>query len=482
MPTTIHLSAQDALFSLSNHPLVHFFENKTRDVDFMPTARLWDSLKCALKSFPILIGHIQETGRAVVVDESNPNLPDFVETSSSLHYGKLKEHQFNWNVWPSTIATVGPVTAPGHKGVIKLLSVHAVRLSDNSGLILFCNIPHYVLDGVGYYEFLGHWAMLCRERGKQPASHIPSPEPATSYVFDRSLLSRTLYAQRRSLDSKTVMFLTRKSCVSTIFAKLPYKLQTRLASTALRFNHANAHYFHVSSAALEGLYRLYCSKVTSVIDFNADSLASYAMLTALFSTAIIQAFVEKRNRRNFICRMLDSALGYVSRTSSSALTILNCVHAHKFLDIKYIGNPVFIQPVIAPLGGEKRDGAPSIFADVAEHIYTRVGSIDALLLGELYNTLQANPNTYANLAMSVAMGQPLLTFIDEREYRTEDVDFGCGSPSWVSALSWNMPNFIAFQACPQGLDGAIIYASLKDDILEYMFGNAFFTKYARLLF
>ncbi|KAJ2548759.1 hypothetical protein EV175_004702, partial [Coemansia sp. RSA 1933] len=139
-------------------------------------------------------------------------------------------------------------------------------------------------------------------------------------------------------------------------------------------------------------------------------------------------------------------------------------------------------PILYPLDRGQDSEAASIFASIANDIYTRIGSVDVPLLGELHDALEKTPDLYAKLAMSVAMGQPQLTFIDEREYRVADVDFGCGGPSWVGAPQWNMPNFIAFLACPQGIDGAIVYASLKDEILESMLCNIFFMDYARLLF
>ncbi|KAJ2089867.1 hypothetical protein IW138_003161 [Coemansia sp. RSA 986] len=223
------------------------------------------------------------------------------------------------------------------------------------------------------------------------------------------------------------------------------------------------------------------------IDLNPSGSASYAILVALFSMPIIQVLVRKSTRRRAILQKLVLTLHCAPQASDSSVTIINCIHAHKLLDMedrKYIGNPVFMQPVFVPLDYEQynENTLATAFANVVDHINAGVRSIDAPLLGGLLDTLDENPDTYAKLAISVAMGRPLLTFIDEREYRVGDVDFGCGSPSWVSAPAWNMPNFVAFLACPPGLDGTMVYTSLKDDIFERVSCNILFAKYARFLF
>ncbi|KAJ2890362.1 hypothetical protein GGI21_006191, partial [Coemansia aciculifera] len=178
------LSAQDAMYSFANHPLVHFFENKQRSSIFMPSDILQASLYTALKEFPLLLGHIRKgTGglSKVVIDKHDLNMPEFVESESSMHYRSLKDAQFAWSMWPRGVATVGPITTPNRHGVIKLLNVHVVRLRDNSGLVLFCNIPHFILDGIGYYDFLNRWASLCRAAISQES---PTEADRPMFVFD----------------------------------------------------------------------------------------------------------------------------------------------------------------------------------------------------------------------------------------------------------------------------------------------------------
>ncbi|KAJ1864129.1 hypothetical protein LPJ78_003598 [Coemansia sp. RSA 989] len=242
-PDTIALSAQDALLLFANHPLVHFYENKDGNDDFMPTSALKVSLYMALRDFPLLLGYIQDEkdGTAsVVVDKDNLNLPDFQETTSNVHFRTIKDAHYSWKTWPAWVATVGPATAPAEDGTIKLVNVNVVRLAENSGVIMFCNIPHYILDGVGFYEFLGHWATLCRYKRQASADEML---PSGKFLFDRARLAECWQGPRQSLDSLTETLLTKRSMVSRVLTLLPLTMRTRLVALGVSLNYGNGYFF-----------------------------------------------------------------------------------------------------------------------------------------------------------------------------------------------------------------------------------------------
>ncbi|KAJ2473616.1 hypothetical protein GGI02_000722 [Coemansia sp. RSA 2322] len=327
----VMLSAQDALFSFANHPLVHFYENTSNGgshIGFMPSAVLQASLYTALKDFPLLLGHIKDGpgGLAkIVVDKHGLNLPEFVESESSIHYQSLKEAQFKWSTWPKGVATVGPTTAPNKHGAIKLLNVHIVRLHEDSGLILFCNIPHYILDGFGYYAFLSHWAAICRTFCRQEPP-LTEQHCQPLYTFDRAIVD-------------------------------------------------------------EGLQDILS------LDAGEESLAKVASQATL-----------------------------------------------------------------------------------------ALGGITAPLVGEFVDFLNANPNAYARYAAYMAAATNVLTIIDERGYHTQSVDFGHGGPTWVSGIPWHIPNFVAFFASPARPGDVDVYVSHSPRVADALAKDAFFAKYARLLF
>ncbi|KAJ1953661.1 hypothetical protein EC988_002867, partial [Linderina pennispora] len=107
-------SAQSQIFSLGildmlpsffNVPLVYFFGNPDGSDDFMPNRVLKESFYRTLRQFPILAGHINSRGKGIheiVVDKHNLNMPEYLESSDeSLHFNKLKDANFNFNIWPA---------------------------------------------------------------------------------------------------------------------------------------------------------------------------------------------------------------------------------------------------------------------------------------------------------------------------------------------------------------------------------------------
>ncbi|KAJ2887201.1 hypothetical protein IWW38_005168, partial [Coemansia aciculifera] len=127
------------------------------DPDFMPTEPLRESFYLALLDFPPFVGHfdVDSSGCGrIVVNKDNLNLPDYRESQSSVHFDDLQAAKFSWDALPAGAATVGAITTANSDSIIKPINIHIVRLHDNSGLVLFFNITHFLVDGVSYCEFL----------------------------------------------------------------------------------------------------------------------------------------------------------------------------------------------------------------------------------------------------------------------------------------------------------------------------------------
>ncbi|KAJ1909472.1 hypothetical protein LPJ71_003513, partial [Coemansia sp. S17] len=152
---TIELAVLDTLSSFSNIPFIYHFENTMaadkRDL-FMPGDALQDSFYKTLLEFPLLAGHLYmgaEGRGSVVVDRNNLNLPEYRESTCDVHFDELKAANYNWDLFPKDLVSVCVVTTAGADGVIKLANIHCARLRDNSGMLLFANMSHYVVDGIG---------------------------------------------------------------------------------------------------------------------------------------------------------------------------------------------------------------------------------------------------------------------------------------------------------------------------------------------
>ncbi|KAJ2122542.1 hypothetical protein IW147_003309 [Coemansia sp. RSA 720] len=137
----IALSAWDMSASHTNIPYIYYFKNPSSDPadNFMPLDKMRASFLKALEEFPILVGHITvgKDGRYVVdVDPHNLNMPEYLESQSTVHFYDLEKARFGWDALPQA-ATVGAFPTVGVSGVIKLANVNIIRLEENSGLVLF---------------------------------------------------------------------------------------------------------------------------------------------------------------------------------------------------------------------------------------------------------------------------------------------------------------------------------------------------------
>ncbi|KAJ2005201.1 hypothetical protein H4R26_002088 [Coemansia thaxteri] len=485
----VMLSAQDALFSFANHPLVHFYENTSNGgshIGFMPSAVLQASLYTALKDFPLLLGHIKDGpgGLAkIVVDKHGLNLPEFVESESSIHYQSLKEAQFKWSTWPKGVATVGPTTAPNKHGAIKLLNVHIVRLHEDSGLILFCNIPHYILDGFGYYAFLSHWAAICRTFCRQEPP-LTEQHCQPLYTFDRAIVDEGLQGQRCPLERPVIDMFTGSRITAKLLTLLSYSARTRLVSMCVNIDFGHAHLFRVSRESLAELRDQAKARIASSAD-----ISTYAVLAAFMCTSVCRAQNRSAREQIFFVRAAHAAAGAISSlfgTGQPQYTLVNMVHVHESLNLGsgrcYIGNPVILQPIRIPLDILSLDAGEESLAKVASQATLALGGITAPLVGEFVDFLNANPNAYARYAAYMAAATNVLTIIDERGYHTQSVDFGHGGPTWVSGIPWHIPNFVAFFASPARPGDVDVYVSHSPRVADALAKDAFFAKYARLLF
>ncbi|KAJ2791900.1 hypothetical protein GGI18_000811, partial [Coemansia linderi] len=462
-PGEVVLSSQDAMFSYANHPLVHFYENKGLGSSFMPSNMLQASLYSALKEFPLLLGHVRDGpgGQAkVVVDKHDLNLPEFVESESSIHFQSLKDAQFEWSAWPRGVATVGPITTPNKHGTVKLLNVHVVRLRDNSGLVLFCNIPHIILDGFGYYIFLSHWAALCRA-SISPGS--TSDAGRVSYVFDRAFVDGRLQGQRRPLGKQIVDILTTSSFTSTALNMLSFSSQLRLASLGISVNRGEAHFFRTTRESLEELSSLACAHASG----SPAGVSTYAILAAVVGAAICRAQSAADANRGLLAKAVSAAANTISSlfgARPAQFTLVNMVHAHHCLELDpgscYIGNPVVLLPIQAPAKHLAQAAGEESLAEVAAQVALAVNGTDASIVGEFISILNDNPGAHARYAAYMSSAANKLTVIDERSYNTRGMDFGAGRPTWVSGIPWHIPNFVALFASPSRDGDVYFYVSL----------------------
>ncbi|KAJ2234101.1 hypothetical protein IWW45_003675 [Coemansia sp. RSA 485] len=514
-PASFKLSEQDALFSLFNHPLVHFYQNTRKTKDFMPTGILRQSLVTTLREFPILLGHVQEAdGRldSVVVNKDSINVPEFTESQSSTRYSDLLSAQFNWRVWPDRVASTGAMVTPSSGGKVKLLSVHLTRLADNSGVILFCNIPHFIVDGFGYYEFLNKWACVCKE---QRSNHTDSEadnqyndntnandddngnygalkvtgSKQTRYVFDRETVYESLqFTHRQCLPMPAAKaIIETDSIVSRLLASLSFGNRLRIASIGMHLNHGLANWFWISTESIDLLLKLVTDD--DACHLSRDEISTYALVAALVDTAFVRAQKLMASRSGPIVR----AASFAGRIASKLLcggrandehVLINMVHTRRYLQPLdagyYFGNPVIIHPVLMPLKRAADKDARGSFVRLARAISKEMCGIDGPAVRGFVDMVCANPSAHARLAVFASAAPSTLTVVDERSYGMDRVDFGDGGPAWVSGISPHMPNMVALFQQPAPMHaGVAIYASFEPGLARLIASDPFFSVFSK---
>ncbi|KAJ2456738.1 hypothetical protein GGF42_003088 [Coemansia sp. RSA 2424] len=184
------------------------YGNHANDPHFMPAELLRESFYLTLLDFPLFVGRLEADGSGhawVVVDKDNLNIPEFLESESSVHFDDIQAAKFSWDALPEAVATASAITTVGTGGAIKSANIHVVRLRDNSGIVLYIGIAHYLVDGAAYSEFVCRWADVCR-RLSSGASSAELPSFQTS--FSRSTISDHLPDDRRALDDPTRELIT----------------------------------------------------------------------------------------------------------------------------------------------------------------------------------------------------------------------------------------------------------------------------------
>ncbi|KAJ2474007.1 hypothetical protein EV174_005646, partial [Coemansia sp. RSA 2320] len=279
---TFELSVVDTMSSFSNIPFIFHYENAASHDrgSFMTAYTMRESFYRTLLEFPILAGHLQmsSNGRAsVVVDRYNINYPQFCESECDTHFDQLKEAHFNWSLFPKDLVTVGVITAPGAAGTIKLANFHCVRLRDNSGMLVFANMSHYVVDGVGFCAFMDRWAEQCRLLCCADTGSIARQR---EFSFDRDIISKMLSPERRPLSKAASRMFFVPSLAADFLAWISPEWRGRILSFFAAMGNVEAHVFHVSKESLEDVRRsLSCFVPSDIRLSDNDLIASLASMT-----------------------------------------------------------------------------------------------------------------------------------------------------------------------------------------------------------
>ncbi|KAJ1670948.1 hypothetical protein GGF44_000918 [Coemansia sp. RSA 1694] len=482
---TIELAVLDTLSSFSNIPFIYHFENTTADKNdlFMPTDVLRVTFYKALLEFPILAGHLHMgyDGRAsVVIDRNNLNLPEYRESTCDVHFDQLKAASYNWDMFPKDLVAVSVLTTAGVDGVIKLANFHCARLRDNSGMLIFANMSHYVVDGVGFCAFMGRWAEYCQLACSKVGAVLQHHE----FTFDRNIVNKMLSFKRRPIsDAASHLFFVHRLAASALAWISPI-LRGRILSAFLSMSKAEAHMFHISRDRLEALR-------SSLVDYIPSDmrLSDNDLIASLASMTIVNGLNRKSNSNGGVLGRLKAACGrflggLLGKDTTEHITFLIADTRHRLGigESRYTGNCVIPQLVINPL---QRMAAPitsETHAHVACRVRAAVQDFDRPYISQFIDTLNKHPSSFAQ-PLVYTISHPEKVFItNQSRFPLYDLDYGFGTPAWVSPIPISAINFVKVMPVHPSQTGYNIHMTTTAYAMSNVLCNSSWQKLATLIF
>ncbi|KAI8326432.1 transferase family protein [Martensiomyces pterosporus] len=471
----IPLSSVAISAGMMNTPYATFYQNTDAVGDFMPSEQLKTALYPALQVFPILAGHLKQTGDdcfSMVVDKDNLNMPEYLESTSDVHYNDIKSAGFDRRTWPSGVATTGATMAPNASGVIKTTNVHIVRLKNNSGLILFLSIIHCVADGFAYFAFLNHWAAVCKAIR---SGTVETPKPVVEFTFDRSIVEQGLPTERKQLDPTTSSIFAQPNLLSKWLAWLSPKTRGRMLRCLVSLITTETHVFHIADNTLETLRSSACEFVPEGMRVS-DNDVLVALLNKTYAQAQRSA---KEKGSNIVTRVLGSigraTFGRLLDTEEHQVTGIACDIRPRIgvIDKNYIGCPQIASFVSSPLDDLLTPTTAESLANIAFDVRRSVHNLDASYVATVIDTINSVPSFFARPLVYLIRHHVIFTS-NQTRLRMFEADFGDSNQEWVTIIQ-ETPDIFAIMPCPPPIKGVNVMMCIKASIFKGILANEFWT-------
>ncbi|KAJ2785444.1 hypothetical protein H4R18_000527 [Coemansia javaensis] len=463
-PEVVPLNVLDTQGSFSNIPFVFFYENKAGEADFMQADLLRDSFYRMLRFFPMLVGHVKSKGFgnvSVVIDPANLNAPDYSEDSSDVHFDELKAAGFRWSAWPEGVATAGPMVKADKKGVIRLINVHVVRLKENSGVMVYFSIPHYVVDGESHMEVMRRW---CKIYELMRAGEQDAVDALPGYGFDRAVIKGSLPKERAPLDDETRAGFSDSTYMSEWFSWISPKLRGYILSKVTGRQHAEAHLFHVSAATFESLRTALREHVPGIDDLPVNEI-----LYALVSKTLVQSQI---------------LAGYGGKGGATTM-IAVVFELRKVLGLDhkdFIGN--VLMPKLT-LQSTEELGQPTSAETLAQTINANadiVRSVSAPQVGSFVDMVLAQPSAFTRPVVRYLPNKTAISFVYDLMPNMYEADFGYGRPEWVSPIEPFRAHACLLLTPRDPTDGFDVFLTAFPDVMKEVLKNEYWTDVAQLIY
>ncbi|KAJ1991017.1 hypothetical protein GGI25_003871 [Coemansia spiralis] len=472
---TFQLHPVDTQAAFLNIPYHFFYSNLNNMEDFMPSSVLKTGFYKALCHFPILAGQLQSDSSGivrVVVDPSRLNMPEYIESVSEIPFEALRKSNFHWSAWPQGLTTTSAITTAAGDGIIKLLNVHVVRMKDNSGVIIFVNIPHYVVDGTGFFSFVELWGNMCR------VGHSGN----YSYCFSREIISQNLPSNRKPLDADTVQIYTEFNPLADWLAWLSPKSRGWLLSKAqFKNKDVSSSTFRVPRSQLAELRRQVCQHLSreesATVEDTYVLAAAISMIVAQAHKACKeQGHSDEGNITRAVSAITNQIKHFYSVDDKRNQSLSLLADLRKGLGItgkNYMGNGLIPHSIQCPLDMLEVPIDAKSLAQPTRAVTNVYTGADAPLVASFIDMITERPSCFTRPMLFLAKNPTSLVITNETGFKLYKADFGAGYPEWVCSIPSFVANFVGFLPGPPPSTDIIVNIIMRTPVLKSIVANKF---------
>ncbi|KAJ1897247.1 hypothetical protein LPJ66_003485 [Kickxella alabastrina] len=490
----IQLHPLDTQAAFLNVPYHFFFANADAKPEFMPNEVIRAAFYMALKQFPILAGYLRPDGggqTCVVIDRKDLNMPEYKESTSNIHLDTLRDSKFHHTSWPAGLSTTGAITKAGTDGRIKMINVHIVRLKGNSGVVLFVNIPHYVVDGTGFFSFVELWGTLCRALRTQD-HELALRASGRQFGFDRNVIARNLPEGRKPLDNDTLRIYTGFNPIADWLAWLSPNTRAQLLDRARFSSDITSHTFRISRDSLEALRALVATHMP-----DGQQVIATHVLAALLSKTVAQAHKKSRDQKTLpvanlpgsgaagmLSALVSSLLGLVlgKETHQSLNLLADMRHPLDLTDKSYMGNGLIPHNAQCPLEMLESATSPESLAEATATVSRIYAGADAQLVGSFVDMIAARPSCFTRPMVYLATHPTSLVITNETTFKLYAADFGDGLPEWVCTIPSFVANFVGFLPSPPPSTDIVVNITMKSQVMKHILLDSFWRDIATIVY
>ncbi|KAJ2080857.1 hypothetical protein H4R24_002773 [Coemansia sp. RSA 988] len=482
-PHTVKLDGFDKAAECFYIPFYYYFENAGKDEDFMSTELLRDSLFQVLQEFPHLAGALQKNdtgGLQVVVDPSALNIPDFKETHYDLHFDEVKLAHYNQFMLPKDSNTTDAYLRGGPGEAVKLASINLIRFRDNSGVAIFISIAHVLMDATGYNLFVSRWAETCKHMFcKGPTGKLPQ----NTLCNNRQILQKCIPAKSSPLGSIVDHSFIQGGVRSRFITRLSPKSRATLFNFVMRALGTEGHCYFISHQKLDEQREAAMSAASTKLRLSRNDV-----LMAMIGIGISQSLVlpTPKSGLSKARHLVKGKMLNVFFPKPTKLELGMAVDIRPRLNgldaVGYCGGGAVEQRTFIPT--DKMQGAvtANMISKIASKVRLMTNSVDERYISSYISAIEAEPDAMFRPLIYGARPPAKMIVSNHTRLGQYKVDFGWGSPRWVTPLNLSTPNLCFVLPAPPPQDGMMVHIAMPGKMHTRMQQKDFWAEAAQLIY